>query len=112
MVQGTSLDPSVSSTLENDIASNCYHILGLDPDATFSEIRNSYQALSSLKLKTDMEIPESSPHLSVYLRLLTEFLRDPDIKAQWAANTTHQKSIETEGSSVSFSATEMTEIIS
>jgi hypothetical protein len=77
------------STLEKDIASNFYQVLGLDPDATFSEIKNSYQTLSSQKLHMETEKSESSPHPNVFLRLLTEFLRDPDIKAQWAVTATH-----------------------
>jgi hypothetical protein len=86
MVQGSSNTMDVTS-----MHSNCYSVLGLtglDPDATFSEIRNSYQSIPSLKFQMDMLKPESSPQPNAYLRLLTEFLRDPDIKAQWAVGTT------------------------
>ena len=68
-------------------ASNCYEVLGLGPDATFSDIRNSYQTLSFLKFQMETQKPESSPQNNVYLRLLTQFLRDPDITAQWAVST-------------------------
>ena len=85
-------DQSGCSTLEMDVASNCYHVLGLDSDATFSEIKNSYQTLSSLKFHMETQISESSPQPNVFIRLLTEFLHDPDIKAQWTVPTPHHGS--------------------
>jgi hypothetical protein len=83
-VEGWRQLDQAGSTLERNVASNCYHVLGLDPDATFSEIKNSYQTLSSLNFQIETQKSECSPHPNVFIRLLTEFLRDPDIKAQWA----------------------------
>ena len=77
---------------EDDVTSLCYLDLGLDSDATFSDIRNSYQSLPSPKFQMEAYKFESSSQNHVYLRLLTQFLRDPDIRAQWDVAPTERGS--------------------
>ncbi len=81
----------VQTSSEGDSVSTCHQELGLDPDATFSDIRNSYQSLPSLTVHMETQKSENSPQNNVYFRLLAEFLRDPDIKAQWAVTATNNR---------------------
>ena len=78
----------VPPTLE--ITSSCHQELGLGPDTTFSDIRKSYQSLSSLLYQMETQKYEHPQQNNVFLKLLTEFLCDPDIKAQWAVATTSE----------------------
>ena len=58
----------------------------ISSDATFTDLRNAYRGLSADFSKESMhETCGGSPVPKILIRLLTEFLRDPDIQAGWSA---------------------------
>ena len=62
-------------------------VIPISSDATFTDLRNAYRRLpmESPKDSISREVCGSSPVPNALIRLLTEFLRDPDIQAGWSA---------------------------
>jgi hypothetical protein len=59
----------------------------IDSDATFSDIRSSYRTFSQ---DLERKSPCTEQESNAFIRLIVEFLKDPDIRAKWSVKSDRQ----------------------
>ena len=58
--------------------------LSISSDATFSDLRNAYRKLP-IEFRKESSPRDARSEKNILVRLLQEFLHDPDIQARWNA---------------------------